>query len=104
MKTKASIMFGFVDVTAKQDSQLSVNDKQNFVDLNDLKKVNDTYGHAEGDEFIIQVTKGVKEHLKEGEYALRLSGDEFIIVFPNCQEAEAEQSLSSKPALVHTAS
>ena len=38
MKTKASIMFGFVDVTAKQDSSLTVNDKQEFVDLADLKE------------------------------------------------------------------
>jgi len=38
MRTKASIMFGFVDVTAKTDSQLSANDKQEFVDLNDLKQ------------------------------------------------------------------
>lgn len=68
-------------------------------DLNDLKKVNDTYGHAEGDEFIIQVAKGVKDNLKQGEYALRLSGDEFIIVFPNCKEAEADQKL--KDILVH---
>ena len=37
MKTKTSIMFGFVDVTAKRDSQLSVNDKQEFVNLDDLK-------------------------------------------------------------------
>ena len=38
MKTKASIKFGFVDVTAKEDSNLTVNDKQDFVDILDLKK------------------------------------------------------------------
>lgn len=38
MKTKASIKFGFVDVTAKEDSNLTVNDKQNFVDILDLKE------------------------------------------------------------------
>lgn len=37
-KTKTSIKFGLVDVTAKEDSQLNVNDKQEFVDLLDLKK------------------------------------------------------------------
>lgn len=31
-------MFGLVDVTAKEDSQLSVNDSQSFVNLNDLKQ------------------------------------------------------------------
>lgn len=38
MKTRTSIKFGLIDVTAKSDSQLLVNDKQNFIDLNDLKK------------------------------------------------------------------
>lgn len=40
MKTKASITFGLVDVTAKDDSILSVNDKQDFVDIQDLKEDN----------------------------------------------------------------
>ncbi len=38
MKTKASIQFGLIDVTAKEDSSLVANNRQNFVDLNDLKK------------------------------------------------------------------
>ncbi len=38
MKTESEILFGLVDVTAKKDSQLTVNDKQDFVNLDDLKK------------------------------------------------------------------
>ena len=38
MKTKTQIEFGFIDVTAKSDSQLSITDKQDFVDLEDLKQ------------------------------------------------------------------
>ena len=38
MKTKTQIEFGFVDVTAKSDSDLSITDKQEFVDLEDLKQ------------------------------------------------------------------
>lgn len=59
MKTKASIMFGFVDVTAKQDSQPSVNDKQNFVDLNDLKRDDIEeikYGTCEKNQFALDGT------------------------------------------------
>lgn len=37
-KTRTQITFGLVDVTAKSDSQLSVSDKQDFVNLNDLKE------------------------------------------------------------------
>lgn len=38
MKTSTKISFGLVDVTAKKDSQLAVNDKQNFVDITDLER------------------------------------------------------------------
>lgn len=56
MKTRAQIAFEFVDVTAKQDSQLSVNNKQNFVDLNDLKEdelVETKYGTFEKNQFAL---------------------------------------------------
>lgn len=59
MKTKASIMFGFIDVTAKQDSSLTVNDKQDFVDLADLKEEEleeVKYGTCEKNQFALDGT------------------------------------------------
>lgn len=59
MKTKASIMFGFVDVTAKEDSSLTVNDKQEFVDLADLKEdelEEVKYGTCEKNQFALDGT------------------------------------------------
>lgn len=59
MKTKAQIEFGFVDVTAKKDSQLNISDKQNFVDLNDLKKDDIEeikYGTCERNQFALDGT------------------------------------------------
>lgn len=59
MKTKASIMFGFVDVTAKQDSSLTVSDKQDFVDLDNLKEEEleeIKYGTCEKNQFALDGT------------------------------------------------
>lgn len=59
MKTKASIMFGFVDVTAKEDSSLTVSDKQEFVDLADLKEdelEEVKYGTCEKNQFALDGT------------------------------------------------
>ena len=56
MKTKASVKFGLIDVTAKKDSQLSVNDKQDFVDILDLKNddLEETlYGTCEKNQFAL---------------------------------------------------
>lgn len=68
MKTKASIMFGFVDVTAKQDSQLIVNDKQNFVDINDLKQEDIEeikYGTCEKNQFALDGTFELMPEIEE---------------------------------------
>lgn len=59
MKTKAQITFGLVDITAKSDSQLSVNNKQVFVDLNDLKEEEleeAKYGTCERNQFVLDGT------------------------------------------------
>ncbi len=61
-----------------------------FMDLDDLKKVNDTYGHEEGDNFIrtfAQLLKNVKRH---GEAIMRYGGDEFVILAPLTLDRTAE--------------
>ena len=59
MKTKAKITFGLVDVTAKRDSTLKVNDKQDFVNINEIKE-NDIkeikYGTLERNQFALDGT------------------------------------------------
>lgn len=50
-------------------------------DINSLKEVNDRYGHAEGDKMIATIAEAVRVQLKEGEFAFRLSGDEFVVLF-----------------------
>ncbi len=59
MKTNAKISFRLIDVTAKSDSILSVNDKQDFVDLDDLKSDEVTeikYGTLEKNQFALDGT------------------------------------------------
>lgn len=60
-------------------------------DVNSLKKVNDAYGHIEGDFLISTIANTVKFHLGPRDYPFRLSGDEFIVVFPRLSQPEAEK-------------
>lgn len=50
-------------------------------DLNNFKDVNDTYGHAAGDEVLKQVVIVCKKHLRQQDAMGRFGGDEFIILF-----------------------
>lgn len=52
-----------------------------FIDLNNLKQVNDCYGHQAGDEMIKEVCTVISERLHAEDLFFRYGGDEFIILF-----------------------
>jgi len=51
-----------------------------FLDLDDFKSVNDTYGHDVGDLLLLALAKRIKETLREGDTLARIGGDEFVAV------------------------
>ncbi len=60
-----------------------------FIDINNLKFINDRYGHEAGDVAINTVASVIKSELRDTDYAFRYGGDEFIIVFENCKMQDA---------------
>lgn len=53
-----------------------------FIDLNDFKNINDSFGHNYGDLLIRQIGKRLANTIKDGDVAARLGGDEFLIATP----------------------
>ena len=51
-----------------------------FMDLNDFKQVNDTYGHEAGDTLLNIVAKRLQNSIREKDKAFRIGGDEFVVV------------------------
>lgn len=60
-----------------------------MLDLDDFKKINDTYGHQIGDKVLKSIGKLLKESTREGDMAARVGGDEFYILQPNTSREEA---------------
>lgn len=60
------------------------------VDLDDLKRVNDTLGHAAGDGFIIRAAGALRQAAREADVVARVGGDEFVILAVECDRAGAD--------------
>jgi len=55
-----------------------------FVDIDDLKYVNDKFGHSAGDKYILAVVDLLKQSVRQTDILARMGGDEFLVVFPKC--------------------
>jgi len=51
------------------------------IDIDDFKKVNDTYGHLKGDQIIVTLTELMKKYFIENQFMARYGGEEFVIIF-----------------------
>lgn len=61
-----------------------------FIDLDDFKEINDTYGHNEGDEALKVVVDIIKNTLSKGNHVARYGGDEFVLVLNVENETEVK--------------
>ena len=61
-----------------------------FIDIDDFKKVNDTYGHDAGDEIIITVAQNILNSMRYSDIACRYGGDEFVLWLHNTTLEDAE--------------
>ena len=82
-----------INAARRENSQLAVL----FVDLDRFKKVNDSLGHPAGDELLRVMAGRLEAECRESDIVGRLSGDEFVLVLPNCDStqvaAQAERLL-----------
>ncbi len=65
-----------------------------FIDINDLKYANDTFGHNEGDKYIQEVCTVIQDIVRSADVFCRLGGDEFLIILPQCTENNAGEVMS----------
>ncbi|BBN80073.1 GGDEF domain-containing protein [Pseudoalteromonas sp. A25] len=64
-----------------------------MADIDHFKQVNDVYGHEQGDEVIERVALCLSQHINSADIAVRWGGEEFLLVFPNCSQSQAQKHL-----------
>jgi diguanylate cyclase (GGDEF)-like protein len=59
-------------------------------DIDDFKRINDTHGHAAGDQVLQQVVKLTKAVLRQTDTIVRWGGEEFLVILKNCALSDAQ--------------
>lgn len=65
-----------------------------LIDIDDFKSLNDTYGHAAGDSILIELSRLVLSQIRDGDFFVRYTGDEFVLIFPGTPAEAALKVLS----------
>ena len=80
--------------------------KSNFsialIDLDEFKKINDTYGHIAGDEMLCRYAHDILKIFRASDLVARYGGEEFAVIFPNTSVKEALRALEKAQALAFT--
>jgi diguanylate cyclase (GGDEF)-like protein/PAS domain S-box-containing protein len=58
-------------------------------DIDDLKLINDIFGHTKGDELIVSIAKAISSVCRQDDIVARWGGDEFVVLLPKTNEEEA---------------
>ena len=67
-----------------------------YLDLNNFKQVNDSLGHAAGDELLQEVANRLKQCVRDLDTVARMGGDEFVVLLENIQLPEHASNMAKK--------
>ncbi len=69
-----------------------------FIDLDGFKAINDTFGHAAGDEVLVEVARRAKAMARSSDHLCRLGGDEFVVLLDSVAMPEFAHAAASRYA------
>lgn len=71
------------------ETELMAENKVAIIDIDDFKQINDTYGHAVGDEVIVGIVNAIKKSLRATDVIGRYGGEEFVLILKQVDDNDA---------------
>jgi len=71
-----------------------------FLDLDDFKGINDTFGHDQGDRALIHLSRALTAEKRTNDIVARFAGDEFVVILPSTIQAEATHYIQRVKAIL----
>ena len=66
-----------------------------YFDIDNLKRMNDTFGHEKGDAVILKAAEFIRRYLTEQASGFRIGGDEFVMLIRDCKEEKVQELVST---------
>jgi len=66
-----------------------------FIDLDNFKNINDTLGHQEGDQCLIDIAKALRGSIRKQDHVIRLGGDEFMVLLLHIEDTNVIEEIAS---------
>jgi diguanylate cyclase (GGDEF)-like protein len=88
-------LYNFRFFQASVDRELQIAERSNdpvsliLLDLDHLKRINDTHGHRAGDAALVQVARAMRQSVRSVDFCARYGGEEFVILLPRCGHEDA---------------
>lgn len=67
-----------------------------FIDVDNFKHINDSYGHSLGDKLLQHISQRIKNTAREADYVARIGGDEFVVVLDEIDTSHMAASIASR--------
>ena len=103
--TTRALLMEHTDVALSRARRTGSSVAMMFIDIDDLKTINDSFGHQAGDAVLVEVARRLRDSVRAIDKVARVGGDEFVVLFDGVEgELEAEALATRVQALLESAS
>jgi diguanylate cyclase (GGDEF)-like protein len=91
-----TLMLELLDHALQRDQRTEKSTAVLFLDLDDFKAVNDTYGHGVGDQLLVAVARRLRHLIRTSDTVARMHGDEFVVLCEDLNSADDADAIATR--------